>query len=593
MLKKINIKIENVNSINDKALIETEIDVLNGVKDVYVNERSGESSIEFDDGKVSQDKPLEAIKKLGFKLAEAVEESPSIIEHTYFVKGMHCASCEILIEKKILSLEGVKSVEASTDKGKVLIVYQEQRPATNKLNEIFKKENYIFYDHPVKMAQEKEQKSEGNDFPIILGASLLIVIIFFVLKNAGFTNLVNVSSTSSLPTFFLLGLMAGISTCAALIGGLVLSMSKQWLEVYSENDSVIQKLQPHLMFNAGRIVSFSIFGGILGILGNKLEISLTFTSFLIIAVSIMMVFLALQMLGVKAFRRFQLTMPKMVTRYVADETNFQGKYMPFSMGALTFFLPCGFSITAQGMALISGSPIQGALIMLFFALGTAPVLLIIGLSAIKFSQKSRLFSLRFSKIAGVLVLFFALYNVNAQLNILGVSSLSDIKVDINTQQASGGTETGLPPIVDGKQVLKMDAFSSGYQPNYLKVKAGIPVRWEVTDKGTSGCTNAIISTGLFSGSIDLVRGQTSIKEFTPTKAGKYKFSCWMGMISGIIEVVDGTSSLKPSTANTQVANSNNDNVIPSGAKGCGGSGGGSTSGGGGCGSGGCGGSGAR
>ena len=44
-------------------------------------------------------------------------------EHIYQVKGMHCASCEILIEKKLLDLENVKSVDASTVRGEVVIEY--------------------------------------------------------------------------------------------------------------------------------------------------------------------------------------------------------------------------------------------------------------------------------------------------------------------------------------------------------------------------------------------------------------------------------------------------------------------------------------
>ena len=106
------------------------------------------------------------------------------------------------------------------------------------------------------------------------------------------------------------------------------------------------------------------------------------------------------------------------------------------------------------------------------------------------------------------------------------------------------------------------------------MKVGVPVRWEITDTGTSGCTNAVVSKSLFDGPINLTPGQVSVKEFTPEKAGKYKFSCWMGMISGVIEVVDGSSA--NSLLNTASANNgNNDNVIPSGAKGCGCGGGGS------------------
>jgi len=465
-------------------------------------------------------------------------------ESSYYVKGMHCASCEILIEKKLLEIENVKSVEASTAKGEVLIEYDNERPSLYKLNEIFKKEGYIFSDQPQKTVNGFKTK----EFLITFGIGLLIIVGFIGLNKLGLAGLINVSSKSSLPVFFVFGLIAGISSCAALVGGIILSMSKQWSEE--------SKFQPYLIFNAGRLISYGVFGAILGAIGSKLNFSLKFGPILVIAVSMMMIFLAFQMFGFRAFRKFQFTMPKFITRFIANESNFKGRYMPFLIGAFTFFLPCGFTITAQGSALISGSAIQGGLIMLLFSLGTLPMLLFIGLSSVKFSQKPHL-SNRFLKVAGILVLFFALYNINFQLNVLGISSLSDL--GINSSQSSRTTknnslqsEEGLPSLVNGKQILKMDASSSGYSPNYFKIRAGVPVRWEITDKGTSGCTNAIISKNLFAGEILLIPGQTSVKEFTPTKTGKYKFSCWMGMVSGTIEVVDKNGSpLAPSGAETR------------------------------------------
>ncbi len=488
-------------------------------------------------------------------------------KHIYYVKGMHCTSCEILIEKKLLEIENVKSVEASTTKGEVLIEYDNEKPNSHKLNEIFKKEGYIFSDQP----QKPTNGFKTKESLITIGIGLLIIIGFIGLNKLGLSGLINVSSKSSLPVFFVFGLVAGISSCAALVGGIILSMSKQWSELYADTDTTWKKLQPNLIFNAGRLISYGVFGAILGIIGNKLNFSLKFGPTLVIAVSVMMIFLAFQMFGVRVFRKFQFTMPKFITRFIANESNFKGRYMPFLMGAFTFFLPCGFTVTAQGLALISGSAIQGGLIMLLFALGTLPMLLFIGLSSVKFSQKPHL-SNRFLKVAGILVLFFALYNINFQLNVLGISSLSDL--GINFSQSSNATknnslqnEEGLPPIVNGKQVLKMDASAYGYSPNYFKVRAGVPVRWEITDKGTSGCTNAIISRNLFDGEISLIPGQTSIKEFTPSQPGKYKFSCWMGMVSGIIEVVDKTSTVTQSNAST-----NNDNLFaPSGAESLGGS----------------------
>ena len=94
--------------------------------------------------------------------------------------------------------------------------------------------------------------------------------------------------------------------------------------------------------------------------------------------------------------------------------------------------------------------------MFFFALGTSPALLLIGLSSIKFLSKPHL-SDKFLKIAGVLVIFFAIYNINAQLNVLGLASLNELFSTAQKQE-----QDGFAPIVKGKQVIKMDALSFGY-----------------------------------------------------------------------------------------------------------------------------------
>lgn len=447
-------------------------------------------------------------------------------EHTYFVKEMHCASCELLIEKKLLELKQIKSVDASVAKGEVLIEYQGEKPTVEEINRIFEENGYKFSDSPF----QPKGDSKINNLLIILGISLLLILGFVGLQKYGFTSLIQVNSKSALSTFFIFGLLAGVSSCAALVGGLVLSMSKQWE----------QKFQPHILFNAGRLISYASFGAILGIIGKKLQFSLTFSSILVLAVSLMMIFLAFQMFGLKFFKKFQVTPPKFIFRRLAKGASFENNLTPFLLGSFTFFLPCGFTLAAQGLALLSGSAIYGGLIMLLFALGTLPSLVLIGFSSVKLLKNPH-FSDKFLKVAATLVLFFAFYNINSQFNILGLPNFSALGIQpVNTFQSSENNKLsseGLPPIINGKQVLKMKASSSGYQPNYLKVKAGIPVRWEIEDVGTSGCTNAIISRNLFEGEITLTPGRISIKEFTPSKVGKHRFSCWMGMASGIIEVI--------------------------------------------------------
>ncbi len=585
MLQKIKFVIKGIKSENSKYLIETEVDVLRGVKDINVNWHTGEAEAEFDNTLIQEQEIFNKIENIGFDVnRKSHSEISNIKEHVYFVKGMHCASCEIILEKGIIAQAGVKAVEASSHNSKVVIEYEREYPSKEELNKIFQKDGYSFFNQEIKRKDKSlfiKRNKDGDividrkqlkDSLITFGIALAVIIVFIILHKSGLSALISVSTKSSLPVFFLFGVLAGLSSCAALVGGIVLSMSKQWLEVHEGSDSTFRKLQPHFLFNAGRLISYAVLGALLGAIGSALQLSLTFMSVLIIAVSALMIFLALQMLGIKYFQRFQITSPRFITRYVADESNFKGKYMPLVMGGLTFFLPCGFTITAQGLALASSSVIQGGLIMLFFAVGTLPMLLGIGLSSVKFSQKPHL-AKRFLKIAGVLVLFFALFNINAQLNVLGWPSLSDISFSSTSANQSGNID--LPEIVNGKQILKMDALSYKYKPSHLKVMVGIPVRWEITDKGTSGCTNAVMSRGLFDGEIKLTKGKTSIKEFTPEKVGKYKFSCWMGMVSGVIEVVDKDYD---SSSGSVVDDSYDDeDIVPSGASGCGCGGGGGSS----------------
>jgi len=450
-------------------------------------------------------------------------------EKKYYVKGMHCKSCEILIERKLSEISHVKSVKASAVNDTLEVNLDEGSLSVGRLDSMFEEEGYTFSENPF------EDSTMFEDSLMAISIILLLVGVFIFVKFV-FGDAVDVTADSPLYAFLIFGFIAGISSCAALVGGLVLSMSKQWneLHAHNENASFLDKLKPHLMFNSGRLISYAVLGFVLGLIGVELKFSLTFTSVLVIGVSVLMILLSLQMMGVKAFKRFQLTLPRFMSRYITDEQNFQGKYMPFLLGALTFFLPCGFTLTVQSISLISGDPVRSALMLFFFALGTLPTLLIIGMMSVKFNQNKKL-SKMFSIVAGVLVLFFAFYNINSQLKILGVGKI--INSSKSTSQTSSDTSWS-PEIVDGKQIIRMDATSYGYSPDYFKLKKGVPVRWEITNKGAQGCTNTIIAPDLFDGNVPLPLNQTTVKEFTPNETGEFWFSCWMGMVTGSIDVVE-------------------------------------------------------
>ena len=87
------------------------------------------------------------------------------------------------------------------------------------------------------------------------------------------------------------------------------------------------------------------------------------------------------------------------------------------LGALTFFLPCGFTQIVQVFALSTGRPATAAAVMALFALGTAPGLL--GLGALTALARGRAAQTLFV-VAGVAVLAFAFVDARAGLTNLGI-----------------------------------------------------------------------------------------------------------------------------------------------------------------------------
>lgn len=444
---------------------------------------------------------------------------------TLYVSGMHCPSCEILIEKKILKVDGVTLVDASLSHNTVLVCgdAKESIPTPEVLTAIFEEDGYAFSYAPLTQAPRGQLLS----YIIALNLVLLLLFIASVMDTSTLARFTSVDATSSFVAFVILGIIASVSSCAALIGGLLLSLSKQWHDASADDSRAVQ-LQPHARFHSGRLVAFILGGAILGLFGNILSFeNVTVYAILILLVSLIMLILGLQMLNVKFVQRLRFSLPKSMTTRLAQG---DGKSRtPFLIGAGTFFLPCGFTLIAQGAALASGSVVTGAIIMGSFAIGTLPVLGTISFSGFSFMKRPHT-AARFQIIAGALVVMFALFNINGQLNVMGWSSLSDFtqqKTRVTDQQ-----EVAQVNPTDG-QVLKVIARDFEYVPTTpTTLKAGVPTTLIVDNQGVQGCGAFMAARGLWDGLIDLQLGE-NIKTFTPEE-GTYKITCTMGMVPPVI-----------------------------------------------------------
>ena len=220
--------------------------------------------------------------------------------------------------------------------------------------------------------------------------------------------------------------------------------------------------------------------------------------------------------------------PKFLSNKILDLEGKTGKWVPFAMGAFTFFLPCGFTQSLQIYVLSQGNWMQGALTMFFFALGTLPALL--SLSVVSSFAKGW-FQRYFLKFSGVLVLIIGLSNIGNSFSLLGINGagFSDIFRPGTTDvaQASDGT---LPQIENGKQIVNMKVEGYTYTPNRFRVVQGIPVEWRIDGKRAEGCGRVITMPSM---GITEFMPPDAVKTitFTPKEVGEYSFNCSMGMMT--------------------------------------------------------------
>lgn len=480
------------------------------------------------------------------------------------IKGMHCRSCEILIEDKLKEIPHVKSAELDYKTGEATVYYDGDAPQTHHLNraiidagyEIGRSEKLLFMSR------------DGKEYYNLGIAFLILMILYFGLNLFGFTN-INFSpnlSSPSLGLIVMIGLVAGFSTCMALVGGLSLGLSSKFAEKHP-NASVVQKFRPHIFFVLGRIIGYALLGGLLGILGTMFKFSSLTNAVITIIVGIVMLVMGLQIINIfPRLSSYKFTLPKGLAR-IFGVTNKNKEYShknSMILGALTFFLPCGFTQAMQLYAISTGSFSSGAFVMGMFALGTAPGLLSIGGVT---SLVHGTFKERFFKVAGLAVIFFALFNLN---NGYTLASLNFSSLNFGSSRVQEQTSDPNVTLEGGVQVVRMVESGRGYSPNSFSIKKGVPVKWIIDVQAPYSCASSLVIPSLKINKN--LTASDNVIEFTPDKAGKIPFSCSMGMYTGVFNVYDGDA---PITGIQTAQADTNTNSAPAAASGtCGGGGGG-------------------
>lgn len=427
------------------------------------------------------------------------------MSNTLFVgiEGIYCQRCVETITKTLSALDGVESVSIRRDTARITGT---RLPDTDEIIAAIRR---IGYETDEAKISRSKPKPSVKWYELLLIAAVILTAAFGLNRLFGY-NIFNaipaVDSSLSYGMLFVAGLLTGIH-CVSMCGALGIYAS-------SETNSVRSMKRP-LLYNAGRVLSYTIIGGLIGFAGGVVSVSAALRGSLILAAAVLMLLMALSMLG---YFRFHL--PRLFRFRFGG-----GQLGAFAIGLLNGLMPCGPLQAMQLYALSAGGFFAGALAMLVFALGTVPLMLLGGAAINLTKGRARQV---IGKTAPVLMLILALSMANRGLLTLGV--------DAGNLIASRGENYIVAEEENGVQTAEFDLEYDSYAD--IAVHRGVPVRLTVhaaPDKIT-GCNNRVISSEL-GFDVTLTAGDNVI-EFTPQTEGEFTYTCWMNMIKNRIRVMD-------------------------------------------------------
>jgi len=522
----------------------------NKVGNVSASFSKEEVVIDFDENKISEKEIIEEIEKLGYECSNCEFE---------------CNNCEIECStRELINPQNRKSLVNKRKELKEMFLREEissveyERLREEVETEILKfdeKEEELV--QTVKINYSKSRKKSGKDDEEIgspkavaakknffskystsnkigfVFAILSFLLLVFILYNFFLNHikipeiaLPQVGDKVGLGLLFIIGLLTGFH-CVSMCGGFVVSYTAK--NALKGHKSYTQ----HLAYGGAKVISYTIIGGIFGLIGGIFAFSVGLRAGVAIFAGIFMVFYSLSMFGFKFFKRFQLN-PKFLTKFTMNASaNAKGPYKgPIVTGLLNgLFIACGPLQAMYLYAAGTGSFANGATALAVFGLGTLPIMIGFGTFASAISHKT---TQKILKISAIIVLILGLIMLNRGLSMIGSPySFSAIQSTLAGNPISAGTEAVL---TNGIQEINMDVSGSGYSPNSFVIKKGVPVKWNVNVKELTGCNQELVLNQY--GIDENLKAGLNVIEFTPDKEGTITFTCGMGMLRGSFIVTE-------------------------------------------------------
>ena len=509
---------------------------------------------------------------------------------TLNIGGMTCSACAARVERALGAVPGAAKVRVSLLSKEARVDYDASQASRADFVHAVRRAGYEVTAAP------QHRLSAAQVAAIVLAAIALWLVANAFGIDASGTDFPLASSNMGFGMLFIVGVLTSFH-CVAMCGGVNLS---QCIPAAADTHNSAAKaprrkvslssIRPALLYNSGRVASYTAIGAVVGAVGSALSLSLATRGAIQLAAGVFMLAMALSMLGVvpgigvikvRLVEALRSIIPSRASDDATKDTlssKRPSSKSPLVVGLLSGFMPCGPLQAMQLYALGTGSALLGGASMLCFALGTVPLML--GLGAIA-GALSRSFAHKAMTAGACVVMTMGLFMASYGWSLSGLPAISIPNIPqafaslaqpstaatgtqccnsassssgccgsgstqaqsgccgsssgANSKSSSASGQSAIATMQDGVQTVET-SLSDGYTP--ITVYAGTPVKWTISASKSSitGC-NRTMEIPEFDIECTFAPGD-NVVEFTPTKTGTYSYTCWMGMIRSTITVVE-------------------------------------------------------
>lgn len=449
----------------------------------------------------------------------------NIIKTGFTAEGTTCESCSEIIKRQALKVEGVKDIEFDYAAETGYVTFDQNKADIDAILYKIEEKGYTCY-----ILDENPKNRFTKPLGWIFGIIGILVAGYFLFNFVEGINLPQISQNMGYGLLFIVGLLTGIH-CISMCGGFVVSYTAKHAQEGTKSH------KSHLMYGLGKTISYTIIGAVFGLLGSIIAFTPTMRGIAGLLAGLFLILFGLKMLNIiPILRKIQFKTPKFIVKFVGKES--QKNSSPLGIGLLNgLMIACGPLQAIYIMAAGTGNMLEGAKLLFIFALGTLPIMLGFGYFASFVSNKV---THKILKASGAIVIVLGLVMMNNGLVLTGTGydfkSMVDFVSGANSITADAVASDSLASIKQGFQEIRMEVNRYGWEPDKFVLKKGVPVKWIINGKEINGCNNAI-QVPKYGLNFDIKRGEQII-EFTPTKEGIIRWSCWMGMIPGTFIVKD-------------------------------------------------------